>query len=135
MNLLNDENVVVIKLFLEECMSLVEVRERTNDYEGIESKKMSEISVDIIKKAVLSITKKYPISKIDLFGSRAAGTNRYDSDIDLIMEFNAPITLIILSQIKYDMEDELGVTVDIIHGPINDNDMIELGEVVELYAA
>ena len=46
-----------------------------------------------IKEAVLQLTKEYPISKVILFGSRAAGTNSDTSDIDLIMEFSKPVSL------------------------------------------
>ena len=73
--------------------------------------------------------------KVVLFGSRADGTNREDSDIDLIMEFNAPISLITLCSIKDDLEELLGLTVDVIHGPLEPNAMIEVNEVIELYAA
>ena len=44
-----------------------------------------------IEEAVLKIVKKYSIKKVILFGSRADGTNRDDSDVDLIMEFGMSI--------------------------------------------
>ena len=93
------------------------------------------MTLEVMREKILSIINEYPISKIVLFGSRANGTNREDSDVDLIMEFSTPISLLTLSQIKYDLEDILGVKVDVIHGPIQDTDMIEVGKVVELYAA
>ena len=75
---------------------------------------------ELIKEAVYKVIAHYPIKKVVLFGSRADGTNREDSDIDLIMEFN---------------EELLGLTVDVIHGPLEPNAMIEVNEVIELYAA
>lgn len=93
------------------------------------------MSVDEIKKSAISLISKYPITKIILFGSRASGNSRPDSDVDLIMEFSAPITLITLAQIKYELEDILGVSVDVIHGPISSDDMIEVNDEVLLYAA
>ena len=93
------------------------------------------MTLDIIREKVLSIVHNYPITKVVLFGSRVIGTNREDSDVDLIMEFNAPISLLTISQIKYDLEELLGVKVDLIHGPIRESDLIEVNEVVELYAA
>ena len=74
-------------------------------------------------------------SSVTLFGSRAEGTNRADSDVDLIMEFSIPVSLLMLSQIRCDLEEILGLDVDIIHGPIRETDMIEIGKMVELYAA
>ncbi|MCF0229079.1 MAG: nucleotidyltransferase domain-containing protein [Parasporobacterium sp.] len=51
---------------------------------------------ETIKRAVLSLVKKYSITKVILFGSRASNENRPDSDVDLIVEFANPITLITL---------------------------------------
>jgi hypothetical protein len=93
------------------------------------------MSIDLIRNYVLNIVDKYPIKKIILFGSRADETNKDDSDVDLILEFTTPISLIMLSQIKCDLEEILGLPVDVIHGPIRSDDMIEIGKVVELYAA
>ena len=90
---------------------------------------------EILKEKISYIISKYPIKKITLFGSRAEGTNRADSDVDLIMEFSIPVSLLMLSQIRCDLEELLGLDVDIIHGPIRETDMIEVGKMVELYAA
>lgn len=97
--------------------------------------KGNSLSLDDLKALILPITTEYPITKITLFGSRANGTNKEDSDVDLIMEFCDAISLLTLAQIKYELEDILGVSVDVIHGPIRDTDLIEVGKVVELYAA
>jgi hypothetical protein len=90
---------------------------------------------DAIKEIVLKLISKYPIKKIVLFGSRADGTNRADSDVDLIIEFTSQVSILMLSQIKCELEESIGLNVDIIHGPIREDDMIEVGKVVELYAA
>ncbi|MCD8020180.1 MAG: nucleotidyltransferase domain-containing protein [Clostridiales bacterium] len=70
-----------------------------------------------------------------LFGSRADGSNRNDSDVDLIMEFSSPVSLITLCEIKYRLQDMFGVDVDVLHGPIRETDMIEVDKEIELYAA
>ena len=57
------------------------------------------MTLEVMREKILSIINEYPISKIVLFGSRANGTNREDSDVDLIMEFSTPISLLTLSQI------------------------------------
>lgn len=93
------------------------------------------MTIDDIRKKVITLIPKYPISKIILFGSRAAGTEKVDSDVDLIMEFSSPVTLITLASIRYELEDLLGVSVEVIHGPVVDEDMIEINEEVVLYAA
>jgi hypothetical protein len=90
---------------------------------------------DIIKEKVLKLIKDYPIKRVMLFGSRAEGTNRADSDVDLIIEFTESVSVLTLSQIKCNLEEAIGLNVDVIHGPIREDDMIEVGRVVELYAA
>ena len=62
------------------------------------------MTIEILKNSVLVITKEYPIKKITLFGSRAAGTNKEDSDVDLIIEFSMPVSLLTLSMIKLSRE-------------------------------
>ena len=76
------------------------------------------MTTEMIKDSVLSIVNEYPIKKIILFGSRAEGIHREDSDVDLIMEFSMPVSLLTLSMIK-----------------LKETDLIEIGKVVELYAA
>jgi hypothetical protein len=90
---------------------------------------------DMIKEKVLALISLYPIRKIVLFGSRAAGTNKEDSDVDLIIEFTTAVSILTLSKIKCELEESIGLSVDIIHGPMREEDMIEVGKVVELYAA
>jgi predicted nucleotidyltransferase len=93
------------------------------------------MTIDFIKENILKLIGRYPIKRITLFGSRADGTNRIDSDVDLIIEFTAQVSILTLSQIKCELEELIGLNVDVIHGPIREDDMIEVGKVVELYAA
>ncbi|MBQ9385073.1 MAG: nucleotidyltransferase domain-containing protein, partial [Ruminiclostridium sp.] len=58
-----------------------------------------------------------------------------ESDVDLIMEFNAPVTLITISKIKNRLESILETNVDIVHGPMQDDDMIEIENEIEVYKA
>lgn len=93
------------------------------------------MTIETLKNSILAIAAEYPIKKVTLFGSRADGSSHEDSDVDLIMEFSLPISLLTLSIIKVRLEEMLKVRVDIIHGPIEETDLIEVGKVVELYAA
>ena len=93
------------------------------------------MTIDEIKKAILMLIPRYPISRVVLFGSRAKGTNQPDSDVDLIVEFNDKVSLLTLARMKNELEEILGLDVDIIHGPIRETDMIEVTDEVELYAA
>lgn len=93
------------------------------------------MTIDDIKKAVAAFVDEYSIKSIVLFGSRANGTNTDKSDVDLIVEFFKPVSLITLSKLKLDAEAALGLSVDIIHGPLSADDMIEIDKEVVLYAA
>ena len=92
------------------------------------------MTIEDIRNAVKTVAISYPISRTVLFGSWANGSANADSDVDLIMEFSAPVTLITLSQIKQELEELLATEVDIVHGPIRESDMIEIDTSVEVYA-
>ena len=91
------------------------------------------MTVDIIKNAVALTAPEFHITKASLFGSRARGDFREDSDVDLILEFGSPVTLLTLSMLKQRLEDMLSAEVDIIHGPVLESDMIDIDKRVELY--
>ena len=93
------------------------------------------MTIENIKEKVANVAEQYPIKQVLLFGSRADGTNKEDSDVDLIMEFYEPVTLIALSSIRIQLEEMLELEVDVIHGPIRETDLLEVGKVIELYAA
>ena len=93
------------------------------------------MKIALIKEAVLQVVSHYPVSRVTLFGSQAAGTSKEDSDVDLIVEFSQPVSLLTLSSMKCDLEELLKSKVDLIHGPIRESDMIEVGQEVVLYAA
>ena len=93
------------------------------------------MSNDVIKEILIQFVEKYSIKSMILFGSRADGSNSDESDVDLIVEFLVPVSLITLSQMQIDMEEALNLNVDIVHGPIREDDMIEIGKEIVLYAA
>ena len=45
------------------------------------------LDIQEIKDGVQLAAQEYPIKKAELFGSYANGTNRPDSDVDLLLEF------------------------------------------------
>ena len=93
------------------------------------------MDIETMKKIIYPIAIEYPIKKITLFGSRADNTNSPDSDVDLIIEFSEPISLLTLSKIRVHLEEVLGLDVDVVHGPIQETDLIEVNKEVELYVA
>ena len=92
-------------------------------------------TINTIINAIQRMASQFSVVRVTLFGSRANGTHREDSDVDLIFEFNAPVSLITIGIIKEYLENLIHLEVDIIHGPIQSTDMIEIGRSIELYAA
>lgn len=90
---------------------------------------------ELIREKIMPVIKKYPISRICLFGSRASGTNHENSDVDLIVEFYEPVSLLTLSMLRIELEENLALEVDLVHGPLQEDDLLEVDKVVELYAA
>ncbi len=94
------------------------------------------LTVEEIKKVIKKLAPEYKLTKVTLFGSRASGNFREDSDVDLIVEFETPaVSLFILSGLKIDLEKIFGVKVDVIHGPKKDSWMIDIDKEIEIYAA
>lgn len=93
------------------------------------------MTLEEIKKITTNVIKDYPITKVTLFGSRADNTNKENSDVDFIIEFSEPVSLITISKLQLKLENALKLDVDIIHGPVRQDDMIEINKEVEIYAA
>ena len=95
------------------------------------------LTIEDIKKTIAEIAPKYQITKATLFGSRARGNFREDSDVDLIVEFSKEktVTLFTIANLMNYLEDIFGVSVDVIHGPKQDSWMIEIDKEIEIYAA
>ena len=57
-------------------------------------------------------------------------------DVDLIVEFETrAISLFILGDLMNELEEKFGVRVDIIHGPLKKDSMLEIEKELEIYAA
>ena len=90
--------------------------------------------INQIKESIKDIVVKYPIKKISLFGSYANNTANNDSDIDLLVEFLCPnISLFTLYNIKSEIEDRLQKRVDLIHSPIEEDSLITIDKVIDIY--
>lgn len=82
------------------------------------------------------IANEYPVKRAELFGSYADGRNTPESDVDIIMEFDTPqVSLLMLSSIKIRLEELLQTKVDLVHGPLPEDCMLEVSRRVPLYGA
>lgn len=93
------------------------------------------LTIDDIKKTVAKIAPNYNLHKVTLFGSRATGKNRDDSDIDLIVDFPEETGLIEHISLKYDLEDAFGLNVDVISRGGIKGSILEIDKEIEIYAA
>ena len=91
-------------------------------------------NLNYLKQDIVDVVKKYPVTSVKLFGSRARGDNSINSDVDLLCEFNTPyVSLLTLSGLKIDLEEKLGLPVDLIHGPIEEDWMIDIDREIPIY--
>ena len=94
------------------------------------------LTTEKITKTIENVAPKYKISKVTLFGSRATENFRENSDVDLIVEFETKtISLFTLAGLMNELEEKFGVSVDIIHGPLKKDSMLEIDKEIEIYAA
>ncbi len=63
---------------------------------------------------ILRIAAKYGAHDVRVFGSRARGEGRPDSDLDLLIRLEPGRTLLDIVAIKQDLEDLLGCKVDVV---------------------
>ena len=76
----------------------------------------------------------FSLKKASYFGSYADGNVTEQSDLDLLVEFIQPnVSLWTISSLKYDLEDELNIPVDVIHAPLPQGSIIKVGKTVPVY--
>jgi len=93
-------------------------------------------NISEITKVTKEVSEQYPIKKVQLFGSYADNSATDNSDIDFLVEFDSDnVSLFTISSLKISMEEKLGVSVDIVHAPIPEESIIEVGKVVDVYEA
>lgn len=110
------------------------IRNQKKSIESIIDKDI--LNVQFIKQGVCNVAKEYrEITRIFLFGSRAGANYREDSDVDLIFETSEAMSYMKQNEIRMKLEETLGMKVDLIHGPIKDNDFLTVNKEILLYAA
>jgi len=67
-----------------------------------------------MENTLISILKKHDADRIGIFGSRARGDDRPDSDLDLLVDFRKTKSLLTLVSIEQELSDTLGIKVDLL---------------------
>ncbi len=71
-------------------------------------------SIERIKEKILPILKDYQVKRVALFGSSIQGRMRVDSDIDILVDIGADISLLEFVGLKQKIEEALGRKVDLV---------------------
>ena len=86
-----------------------------------------------IVEAIRIAAGKFPLTKAEYFGSYADGYATEDSDLDLLVEFIEPsISILTIISLKHFLEKELAKPVDVIHAPLPEGSIVEIGRTVNI---
>lgn len=72
------------------------------------------ITLDAIKPQIAEILLKHGVKRASFFGSLARGDAEEKSDIDILVDLAADKSLLDLVSIKLEIEDLLGISVDVL---------------------
>ncbi|HBE80468.1 MAG TPA: hypothetical protein DDW65_22195 [Firmicutes bacterium] len=75
---------------------------------------MKNLEVENIKQKIVPILKQHDVFKASIFGSFVRCEQKVDSDLDLLVEFNGDKSLFDLIDLKFDLEDTLGRSTDVL---------------------
>lgn len=67
-----------------------------------------------VENTLISLLKQHDAKRIGIFGSRARGDDRPDSDLDVLVDFSKAKSLLTLVSIEQELTDALGIKVDLL---------------------
>ena len=92
------------------------------------------LSHEEICNAVSKLANTFSLTKVSYFGSYAEGKATGKSDLDMLVEFVRPnVSVWTIAGLKSSLEAELRVPVDVIHAPLPEGAIIEIGKTVVAY--
>jgi predicted nucleotidyltransferase len=72
------------------------------------------VNFEEFNRQIIPSLKRFGVKRASLFGSLARGEDREDSDIDILVEFEAGKSLLDLAGLKIELEELLGRRVDLL---------------------
>ncbi|MEJ2703670.1 MAG: nucleotidyltransferase family protein [Sedimentisphaerales bacterium] len=69
--------------------------------------------IAILRRELPYLAREYGVRRVGLFGSYAKGTQKEDSDVDVVVEFDRPIGLKFIKLWEY-LERQLGTKADVL---------------------
>jgi len=89
------------------------------------------LSHEMIANAVKRAANEFSLTKAEYFGSYAEGLATEESDLDLLVEFDKPaVSILTIIRLKRYLEEELATPVDVIHAPLPQGAIIEIGKTI-----
>jgi predicted nucleotidyltransferase len=86
-----------------------------------------------IVNAVKKAASEFSLTKAAYFGSYAEERAAEDSDLDLLVEFDEPaVSILTIIRLKRYLEEILSNPVDVIHAPLPQGAVIEIGKRVNI---
>ena len=86
--------------------------------------------VDVVSRAAVE----FPLTRVAYFGSYAEGQPTQESDLDLLVEFSDRyVSILTIIGLKHRIEDELGISVDVVHAPIPEGALVTINKEVQVY--
>ncbi len=76
-------------------------------------KSLKEIK-ELLKNQKPTLKERYSITKIGIFGSYVRGEQKKKSDVDILVEFEKPISLLKLVNLENFLADNIGIKVDVV---------------------
>ena len=91
---------------------------------------------EMITEAVKKAAPKYNVSDAYYFGSYAKGTQNDESDLDLLVTFDAPlVSLFTIAGLAAELEEILQTEVDVLKLPLPKNTHLNINKAVKCYGA
>lgn len=68
----------------------------------------------VLSEPLLNLCRRYQVASLKVFGSIARGEEREDSDIDILVQFVHPVSLLTLVRLERELSDLFGRKVDLL---------------------
>jgi uncharacterized protein len=72
------------------------------------------MKIEELKDKIIPVLRKHDVRRAGIFGSMATGKAGKESDVDILVELGSKISLLEFVGIKYELEDLLGMQVDLV---------------------
>ena len=70
--------------------------------------------LDALRQVKPDLESRYQVEQLAIFGSVVKGRSRTDSDLDILVSFRKPPSLLQFVQLENELSDRLGVKVDLV---------------------